>query len=155
MTALTLVVVGIAKSGPYQDAPSPALPLYLGLGGIGAGVVTACAAWAVWIWTDPRATRAAFSRAAVLAIGMTVAVALGEAAIREGKQRLYKMYCERDGVAPHHLVCNPQGARDYATAELHALVCLVAAAAVLGVTMFVMHRIARSAERTLEAAACA
>ena len=150
VTALTLVVLGIAESGPYQDAPSPALPLYLGLGGIGVGVITACAAWAVWIWTDHGATRAAFTRAVVLTVGMTVAVALGEAAIREGKQRLYTMYCERDGVAPHHLACNPQGARDYAPAELHAFLCLVVAAGVLGVTLLVMHRIARAEERALE-----
>jgi hypothetical protein len=81
---------------------------------------------------------------------MTVAVALGEAAIREGKQRFYKMYCERDGVAPHHLACNPQGTRDYAPAELHAFLCLVVAAGVLGVTLLVMHRIARSEQRALE-----
>lgn len=155
VATVVLMAAAYAKNPPYQDAPRPALPLHLFFGGLGVAVIALCAAWTAWAWTNPRATRGTFLRGAMLTLGMTVAVALGELAIREGKERFFKMYCERDGEPPHKLFCNPQGARDYTTAELHALVCLGLAAAVLAVTLYAMSRHARRERERLGLGAAA
>jgi hypothetical protein len=149
VAAVALVVAAAAKNPPFRDAPQPALPLHLFFGGLGVGAIAICAAWTVWAWSDPRATRGVVVRGAMATVGMTAVVALGELAIREGKERLYTMYCVRDGEPPHKLFCNPQGTRDFKTAELHALVCLVLAAAVLGLTLYAMRRHARRERRVL------
>jgi hypothetical protein len=143
VTAAGLMAAAAAKDPGYHDAPRPALPLHLFFGGLGVAALTACVAWTVWAASGARFTRGTLVRGVMLTSGMAVAVALGELAIHEGKQRLYTMYCERDGEPPHKLFCNPQGARDFTSAELHALACVAAALVVLGVTAYAMHRHAR------------
>jgi hypothetical protein len=149
--AAGFMVAAAAKDPGYQDAPRPALPLHLFFAGLGVAVLTACLAWTVWTASGARSTRGAVTRGLMLTSGMAVAVALGELAIHEGKQRLYTMYCVRDGEPPHKLFCNPQGARDFRTAELHALACVAAALLVLALTFLAMQRHAR-AERAQAAA---
>lgn len=143
VVSVGLMIAAAAKEPPYRDAPRPALPLHLFFAGLGVAVLTVCVAWIVRAWSNPRATRGAVVRGAMLTAGMAVAAALGELAVHEGKERIYKMHCVRDGEPPHKLFCNPQGARDYTTAELHALVCVGIAAAVLALTAYAMARHAR------------
>ncbi|HEY7257827.1 MAG TPA: hypothetical protein VH459_02100 [Gaiellales bacterium] len=147
VVAVGLMVAAAANDPGYQDAPRPALPLHLFFGGLGVAALTACVAWTAWRATGVRSPRGTVVRGVMLTSGMAVAIALGELAIHEGKQRIYTMYCERDGEPPHKLFCNPQGSRDFATAELHALACVAAALAVLALTVLAMRRHAR-AERS-------
>jgi len=149
--AVGLMAAAAAKDPGYQDAPRPALPLHLFFGGLGVAVLTLCVAWTLWAASSARATRGAVVRGAMLTTGMTAAIALGELAIHLGKQRLYTMYCVRNGEPPHQLVCNPHGTRDFATAELHALVCVGAALVVLAVTAYAMHRHAGGERARLDA----
>ena len=139
---LALLVASIVDSqGPPIDGPEPVRPMLLGVGAVGVAIITLCAAWTAKAWSNRRGYRGEVLSGVVLTIGVTVAVCLGGLALREAKQRLYKPYCVRDGVAPHHLACNPTGARDYTTAEIHALVVLALAAGVLAATSLLMMRV--------------
>lgn len=141
-TTLALLTAAVVDSQSQPiDAPEPVRPMLFGFGAIGAAVITLCAAWTAKAWSNRRGARGEVLSGVILTIGVTLAVCLGEVALREAKERLYKPYCVRDGVAPHHLSCNPTGARDYTTAEIHALIVLAVAAGVLALTSVLMMRV--------------